>query len=96
MSNVQYYTIYRRTTLMQLGFWTSILTVVSFHCLKSRTLDPLVFGHYPHEMRQILGSELPWFSHRQRELVQGSVNFTGIYLYSTLYVKDSPILMAFQ
>jgi hypothetical protein len=39
-------------------------------------------------MRQIIGSELPRFSPRERELVQGSLDFIGINHYSTLYVKD--------
>ncbi|KAF3442120.1 hypothetical protein FNV43_RR16036 [Rhamnella rubrinervis] len=51
-------------------------------------LDPLVYGDYPAEMRDCLGSELPWFSDRDTELIKGSMDFIGLNHYSALYVKD--------
>lgn len=50
--------------------------------------DPLVFGDYPIEMRNILGSQLPRFSSEEKSLMKGSLDFIGINHYSTLYVKD--------
>ena len=51
-------------------------------------LDPLVYGHYPAEMRDCLGLELPRFSDRDKELIKGSMDFIGLNHYSALYVKD--------
>ncbi|KAJ0044554.1 hypothetical protein Pint_04472 [Pistacia integerrima] len=50
--------------------------------------DPLVYGDYPPEMRQYLGTELPSFSHEETKLIKGSTDFIGINHYSTLYAKD--------
>ncbi|KAL1567134.1 beta-glucosidase [Salvia divinorum] len=52
------------------------------------TLDPLVFGEYPPEMRQIHGSELPRFTAEQSLLLSKSIDFIGINHYGTLYAKD--------
>ncbi|KAK3037919.1 hypothetical protein RJ639_031810 [Escallonia herrerae] len=52
------------------------------------TLDPLVFGDYPPEMRRYHGSELPQFSLEEAEIIKGSIDFIGVNHYSTLYVKD--------
>ncbi|XP_047967110.1 beta-glucosidase 18-like isoform X1 [Salvia hispanica] len=52
------------------------------------TLDPLVFGDYPPEMRSIHGPELPNFSAEERELLRDSIDFIGINHYGTLYAKD--------
>ena len=38
-------------------------------------LDPLVYGHYPAEMRDCLGLELPRFSDGDKELIKGSMDF---------------------
>ncbi|ESR65177.1 hypothetical protein CICLE_v10007996mg [Citrus x clementina] len=51
-------------------------------------LDPLVFGDYPAEMREYLGSQLPRFSKEETKYVKGSLDFIGINHYSTLYAKD--------
>lgn len=51
-------------------------------------LDPLVFGDYPAEMRQYLGSELPQFSLEEIEYVKGSIDFIGLNHYTTLYSED--------
>ncbi|KAK4420656.1 Beta-glucosidase 18 [Sesamum alatum] len=52
------------------------------------TLDPLVIGDYPPEMRRYHGSELPSFSSEERELLRDSIDFIGINHYGTLYAKD--------
>ncbi|KAL1567139.1 beta-glucosidase [Salvia divinorum] len=52
------------------------------------TLDPLVFGDYPPEMRSIHGPELPRFSAEERVLLRDSIDFIGINHYGTLYAKD--------
>ncbi|XP_043705605.1 beta-glucosidase 18-like [Telopea speciosissima] len=51
-------------------------------------LDPIIYGDYPPEMRQIVGSRLPIFSEKERELLSNKLDFIGINQYSTLYVKD--------
>ncbi|KAK6154324.1 hypothetical protein DH2020_008572 [Rehmannia glutinosa] len=52
------------------------------------TLDPLVFGDYPLEMKRYHGSELPKFSSEERALLRESIDFIGINHYGTLYAKD--------
>ncbi|KAK6132716.1 hypothetical protein DH2020_033521 [Rehmannia glutinosa] len=52
------------------------------------TLDPLVFGDYPPEMKRYHGSELPKFSSEERALLRESIDFIGINHYGTLYAKD--------
>ncbi|CAA0840337.1 Beta-glucosidase 46 [Striga hermonthica] len=52
------------------------------------TLDPLVFGDYPPEMKHYHGSELPSFSSEEKELLRDSIDFIGINHYGTLYAKD--------
>lgn len=52
-------------------------------------LDPIVFGEYPPEMRQVLGSRLPTFSSADRRiLLQNKLDFVGVNHYTTEYVKD--------
>lgn len=53
-----------------------------------RVLDPLVFGDYPAEMHQYLGSELPQFSLEEIEYLKGSIDFIGLNHYTTLYSED--------
>ncbi|XP_077227896.1 beta-glucosidase 18-like isoform X1 [Tasmannia lanceolata] len=51
-------------------------------------LDPIIYGDYPPEMREILGSRLPTFSSEDRTKLQNKLDFIGINHYSSLYVKD--------
>ncbi|KAG9446574.1 hypothetical protein H6P81_012702 [Aristolochia fimbriata] len=51
-------------------------------------VDPIMFGDYPPEMRQILGSRLPIFSEEDRRKLGNKLDFIGINHYSTLYVQD--------
>ncbi|XP_010245701.1 PREDICTED: beta-glucosidase 18-like [Nelumbo nucifera] len=51
-------------------------------------LDPIFYGEYPPEMRQILGSRLPMFSVEDKKKLGNKLDFIGVNHYSTLYVKD--------
>ncbi|XP_077226677.1 beta-glucosidase 18-like [Tasmannia lanceolata] len=51
-------------------------------------LDPIMFGDYPPEMREILGSRLPIFSLRERRKLQNKLDFIGINHYTSLYAED--------
>ncbi|KAK1283515.1 Beta-glucosidase 18 [Acorus calamus] len=51
-------------------------------------LDPIIYGEYPPEMRQILGLRLPTFSPEDKKKLANKLDFIGINHYSTLYVKD--------
>ncbi|CAN6235612.1 unnamed protein product [Urochloa humidicola] len=51
-------------------------------------LDPIVFGDYPPEMRQILGSRLPTFSSEERRKLSYKLDFIGVNHYTTVYAKD--------
>ncbi|MQM01631.1 hypothetical protein Taro_034391 [Colocasia esculenta] len=51
-------------------------------------LDPIVYGTYPPEMSQILGSRLPVFSPEDQRKLKNKLDFIGINHYTTLYVKD--------
>lgn len=63
-----------------------MLNALSYRC--QRTLDPLIFGDYPPEMKQYLGSQLPSFSTEEKELLRNSIDFIGINHYGSLYAKD--------
>ncbi|KAI3702887.1 hypothetical protein L6452_28640 [Arctium lappa] len=52
------------------------------------SLDPVIFGEYPEEMREYLGSELPSFSLDEKNFMKNSTDFIGINHYSTTYTKD--------
>ncbi|XP_071730153.1 beta-glucosidase 18-like isoform X2 [Rutidosis leptorrhynchoides] len=51
-------------------------------------LDPLIFGDYPLEMREILGNQLLKFSNSEKEFMKNSVDFIGVNHYSTTYAVD--------
>ncbi|PKA65106.1 Beta-glucosidase 18 [Apostasia shenzhenica] len=51
-------------------------------------LDPLIFGDYPSEMREILGPRLPTFSSDEKKKLQNTLDFVGINHYTTRYAKD--------
>ncbi|XP_038891450.1 probable inactive beta-glucosidase 14 isoform X2 [Benincasa hispida] len=50
--------------------------------------DPLVYGDYPKEMREILGNQLPSFSDIEKNTIKESLDYIGINHYATLYTKD--------
>ncbi|XP_020247658.1 beta-glucosidase 18-like isoform X2 [Asparagus officinalis] len=51
-------------------------------------LDPIFYGDYPTEMRQILASRLPTFTAEEKVKLRNQVDFIGINHYSSHYVKD--------
>ncbi|KAJ6810112.1 putative inactive beta-glucosidase 14 [Iris pallida] len=51
-------------------------------------LDPLFFGDYPLEMRDILGTRLPTFSPEERRKLQNRLDFIGINHYTSCYSQD--------
>ncbi|KAL6652393.1 hypothetical protein ACP70R_011318 [Stipagrostis hirtigluma subsp. patula] len=51
-------------------------------------IDPLIYGDYPPEMRQLLGSRLPSFSPEDRRKLGYKLDFIGLNHYTTLYAKD--------
>ncbi|KAL8264357.1 hypothetical protein R6Q59_022487 [Mikania micrantha] len=52
------------------------------------TLDASIFGDYPEEVKENLGSALPSFSLYEKKFMKNSIDFIGINHYSTTYVKD--------
>ncbi|KAJ0970443.1 hypothetical protein J5N97_023320 [Dioscorea zingiberensis] len=56
--------------------------------MSSLFLDPIIFGDYPTEMREILGSKLPTFTSQERRKLWHKIDFIGINHYTTHYVKD--------
>lgn len=53
-----------------------------------RFLDPIVFGTYPIEMYEILGTSLPTFSLNDLKKLHDGLDFIGINHYTSLYAKD--------
>nr|GLL45695.1 beta-glucosidase 46-like [Ipomoea trifida] len=53
-------------------------------------LDPVIYGSYPKEMRDLLGSILPEFSSNDLEKLKSAagLDFIGINHYTTYYVQD--------
>ncbi|KAL3522031.1 hypothetical protein ACH5RR_014865 [Cinchona calisaya] len=51
-------------------------------------LDPIIFGRYPVEMQQILGSQLPAFSRKDLNKMKSGIDFIGINHYTSFYAKD--------
>lgn len=59
-----------------------------YFSINYRFVDPLVYGDYPPEMRQVVGSRLPTFSAEERKKLKAKLDFIGINHYTTKYVKD--------
>ncbi|KAI8526348.1 hypothetical protein RHMOL_Rhmol13G0300600 [Rhododendron molle] len=53
-------------------------------------LDPVINGHYPQSMGQLVGKRLPEFSDAESEKLRGSYDFLGINYYTAQYVADAP------
>ncbi|KAL9452745.1 hypothetical protein AB3S75_008522 [Citrus x aurantiifolia] len=51
-------------------------------------LDPIIYGKYPAEMMNIVGSTLPKFSSRDTEKLKQGLDFIGINHYTSIYVQD--------
>lgn len=62
-------------------------------------LDPIMYGDYPPEMHQIIGSRLPVFSAEERKKLSTKLDFIGINQYTAAYAKDcmfSPCTSAYS
>ncbi|KAK2973013.1 hypothetical protein RJ640_005556, partial [Escallonia rubra] len=54
-----------------------------------QSLDPLIYGQYPAETREILGSILPEFSSKDQERLKTELDFIGINHYTSFFhVQD--------
>jgi beta-glucosidase len=51
-------------------------------------LDPIFFGEYPKEMREVLSSNLPRFTPAEKRLLKNKVDFIGVNHYTAIYAKD--------
>nr|POE97927.1 beta-glucosidase 46 [Quercus suber] len=51
-------------------------------------LDPIILGRYPSEMNDILGSNLPEFSNKDKDKLKSGLDFIGINHYTSYYVQD--------
>ncbi|KAI4342606.1 hypothetical protein MLD38_027213 [Melastoma candidum] len=51
-------------------------------------VDPLVFGDYPPEMRQVLGERLPIFTPEEKIKLAAKLDFIGINHYTVNYAMD--------
>lgn len=54
-----------------------------------RFMEPLVFGHYPITMRQLVKERLPTFSNEDKKLVERAYDFIGINYYTSKYAKKA-------
>ncbi|GJN23604.1 hypothetical protein PR202_gb11268 [Eleusine coracana subsp. coracana] len=56
-------------------------------------VDPLVNGHYPQIMQDLVKERLPRFTPKQAKMVKGSADFIGINEYSARYVTGQKLLL---
>lgn len=61
---------------------------IALTCLLCRFLNPVVFGHYPLSMRNLVKDRLPVFTEAQSSLVKASADFIGINYYSTYFAAN--------
>ncbi|KAH1116232.1 hypothetical protein AAZX31_17G015000 [Glycine max] len=50
-------------------------------------LDPIIFGKYPTEMENVLGSLLPKFSSHEKEKLKKGLDFIGLNYYTAFMSK---------
>jgi beta-glucosidase len=50
--------------------------------------DPIYFGDYPREMKELVGDRLPVFSEEQKCRIKGSLDFLGMNHYTSKYFLD--------
>lgn len=53
-------------------------------------MDPLVYGHYPSIMRNLLQDRLPTFNEDEAKTLKGSFDFIGLNHYTSHYAKNEP------
>lgn len=67
---------------------TTWMPWIQFNILLFRFLDPIIFGKYPQEMKDILGSLLPPFSKDYFKKLKNGLDFIGVNHYTSFFVKD--------
>ncbi|KAL6909525.1 hypothetical protein ACP4OV_001806 [Aristida adscensionis] len=55
-------------------------------------VDPLINGHYPQIMQDLVKERLPRFTPEQAKLVKGSADYIGINQYTAGYIKGQKLL----
>ncbi|TVU45485.1 hypothetical protein EJB05_04974, partial [Eragrostis curvula] len=55
-------------------------------------VDPLINGHYPQIMQDLVKERLPKFTPEQAKLVKGSADYIGINQYTASYMKGQKLL----
>jgi beta-glucosidase len=55
-------------------------------------LDPIFFGEYPKEMREMLSSNLPAFTPTEKRFLQNKVDFIGVNHYTAIYTRIASLL----
>lgn len=73
--------------------WNTIFSFIYIYTLHAtiyiRILDPIIYGKYPKEMVNVLGSALPRFSRKEVEnLKQLRLDFIGINHYTSYFIQD--------
>ena len=56
-------------------------------------LDPVIFGTYPEEMREIFGEAWPEFSDEDMKLVKQPIDFVGVNYYTRNVSRDNPLAL---
>nr|CAD1829194.1 unnamed protein product [Ananas comosus var. bracteatus] len=51
-------------------------------------LHPIVYGHYPNTMQEIVKDRLPKFTAKEVKIVKGSFDYVGINQYTAYYMGD--------
>ena len=57
-----------------------------------RFVDPLINGHYPQIMQDLVKERLPRFTPEQAKLVKGSADYIGINEYTASYMKGQKLV----
>jgi beta-glucosidase len=55
-------------------------------------VDPLINGHYPQIMQDLVKERLPKFTPEQAKLVKGSADYIGINQYTASYMKGQKLM----
>lgn len=86
-SLTQIHVLWSKKEIHVLSIFVAPIIVHNFS-INYRFVDPLVYGDYPPEMRQVVGSRLPTFSGEEQKKLDVKLDFIGINHYTTKYVKD--------
>lgn len=61
--------------------------------LNRQYLDPVIFGTYPDEMREIFGEAWPEFSDEDMRLIKQPIDFVGVNYYTRSVSRDNPLAL---